>query len=76
MPEAINMHQAKTHLSRLVDRVSQGEEFVIAKSGKPQARLVPLSLEVRQPGLYQGMIEGSDTIFEPLPEEELDAWEA
>ena len=41
MPQ-VNIHQAKTHLSRLVEKAAQGEEIVIAKSGKPRAKLVPL----------------------------------
>lgn len=40
--KAINIHQAKTHLSRLVERVQAGEEIVIAKAGRPAARLVPI----------------------------------
>lgn len=40
--KSINIHEAKTHLSRLVERVQAGEEFVIAKAGRPAARLVPL----------------------------------
>ena len=40
--KSINIHEAKTHLSRLVERVEAGEEFVIAKAGRPAARLVPL----------------------------------
>ncbi len=40
--KSVNIHEAKTHLSRLVERVQAGEEFVIAKAGKPAARLVPI----------------------------------
>ena len=43
----INIHEAKTHLSRLIERVQAGEEFVIAKAGRPAARLVPLSTGTR-----------------------------
>lgn len=42
MPEQVNIHEAKTHFSRLVDRAAAGEEIVIAKAGEPRARLVPL----------------------------------
>jgi prevent-host-death family protein len=64
----INIHEAKTHLSRLVERVQAGEEFVIAKAGKPAARLVPLAAEakpvktggLRIPG---GVPEDFDTMF-------------
>ena len=45
--KAINIHAAKTHLSRLVERVQAGEEFVIAKAGRPAARLVPLETASR-----------------------------
>jgi prevent-host-death family protein len=41
MSETVNLYEAKTHLSRLVDRAAQGEEIVIAKMGKPKAKLVP-----------------------------------
>jgi prevent-host-death family protein len=41
--KSINIHEAKTHLSRLIERVEAGEEFVIARAGKPAARLVPLA---------------------------------
>ena len=42
MPEQVNIHQAKTHFSQLVERAAAGEEIVIAKAGRPRARLVPL----------------------------------
>ena len=70
----VNLHEAKTHLSKLVDRARAGEEIIIAKGGKPFARLVPLAPPpARQPGLLQGTVE--DAFFEALPDEELDAWE-
>jgi prevent-host-death family protein len=70
----VNLNEAKTHLSKLIERVQAGEEIVIAKSGKPVARLVPLApLAPRRPGLLAGEVE--DSFFEPLPEEELGAWE-
>lgn len=69
-----NVHAAKTHFSRLLERAHAGEEIVIAKNGEPYARLVPLeSPPPRKPGLLKGRIE--DAFFEPLPEEELAAWE-
>lgn len=75
MSVIINVHEAKTHLSRLLDRAHAGEEIVLAKSGKPYARLVPLRSEKpkRQPGRLKGSI--GDAFFEPLPESELRAWE-
>lgn len=55
MSETVNVHEAKTHLSRLLDRVSRGEEIVIAKAGRPVARLV--SVEGRRtPGSAVGRI--------------------
>ena len=71
--ETVNVHQAKTHLSRLLERAHAGEEIVIAKSGKPIARLCPLEAPApRQPGLLHGKVD--DEFFEPLPDDELDAW--
>ena len=73
MPTVVNVHEAKTHLSRLLERVRNGEEFVLAKSGKPCARLVPLDpLPRRQPGLVAGRV--TDAFFEPLPEDALEGW--
>ena len=70
----VNTHEAKTHLSRLLDRVRRGEEIVIAKSGKPCARLCPLrSGKPRKPGLLKGKLDKS--FFDPLSDEELNAWE-
>ncbi len=68
--KTVNVHQAKTHLSRLLDRAHDGEEIVIAKSGKPYARLVPL--QTRQPerrsGTLKGAVEITNAFFEPLPQ--------
>jgi prevent-host-death family protein len=75
MATLVNVNEAKTHLSHLLDRVRQGEEFVLAKAGKPYARLVPLEeRKLRQPGIVKGSVDGS--FFDPLPEEELKEWEA
>jgi prevent-host-death family protein len=67
----VNIHAAKTHLSRLVDEVAAGEEIVIAKAGKPLARLVPFtsSREPRIPGLMKGKLWIAEDFDEPLPEE-------
>ena len=77
MKKAVNTHEAKTHLSRLLKRVALGEEIVIAVRGKPAARLVPLKEEGagRKFGTLQGLIEMSDGFDKPLPEEVLDAFE-
>jgi prevent-host-death family protein len=72
MTETVNVHVAKTQLSSLLDRVARGEEIVIAKAGKPIARLVPLAPMERPLGFVQATIDAS--FFEPLPEEELAAW--
>ena len=77
MTATINVHEAKTHLSRLLERAHNGEEIVLAKAGKPYAKLVPLqpvAKKPRQPGLLKGW-NIPDSFFEPLPEEELRLWE-
>lgn len=69
-----NVHEAKTQLSKLLDRAHAGEEIVIAKNGEPYARLVPLEKpKPREPGLLHGKVE--ESFFEPLPKDELAAWE-
>lgn len=75
MAETLNIYDAKTHLSRLVDRVAAGEEVIIARAGKPVARLVAVEdAGPRRPGLLRGMTV-PDSAFEPLPEDEVAAWE-
>ena len=61
-PGKINIHQAKTHLSRLVEDVASGNEVLIAKGGRPMARLVPLGRDEtpRRPGLLKGKLRISD----------------
>ena len=73
----VNVHEAKTHLSRILDRVAAGEEILIARAGKPIARLVPLAVDQkrRTPGTYQGRIEIADDFDAPLPDELLDAFD-
>jgi prevent-host-death family protein len=72
--KVVSVREAKTQLSRLLERVRGGEEIVIAKRGKPYARLCPLEPPApRRSGLLSGSVE--DSFFEPLPEKELDAWE-
>ena len=74
MATLINVHEAKTHLSRILDRVHQGEEIILAKAGKPYVRLVPVRpVRKRKPGLLKGKV--TKAFFEPLPEEEIAAWE-
>ena len=72
----VNVHEAKTHLSRLLAQVESGEEVIIARNGKPVARLVRCSAKgKRQPDIFKGKIVIPDSFFDPLPEEELKAWE-
>ena len=72
----VNVHQAKTQLSRLLARVEAGEEVVIARRGEPVVRLVHCSpRKKRRPGRLKGKIVIPDDFFDPLPEEELKAWE-
>ncbi len=71
----VNIHEAKTHLSRLVDDAGQGEEIVIAKAGKPVARLVSAVPQPRRRGLLKGQISIADDFDAPLPEEVLAAFE-
>ncbi len=73
MTITVNIHEAKTHLSRLLAQVEAGEEVIIAKAGRPQAKLVPIrKCTERRPGIARGKV--TKAFFEPLPEEELAAW--
>jgi prevent-host-death family protein len=73
----VNIHAAKTHLSRLVDDAAQGEEIVIAKAGKPVARLVALtdSRPPRRLGGLRAKIKIPEDFDAPLPDDILDAFE-
>ena len=73
----INVHDAKKHFSRLITRVESGEEIIIAKAGKPVARIVPLTgkTQKRVPGTAKGRIVIDNSFFEPLPEEVLKEFE-
>lgn len=72
-----NVHEAKTHLSRLLERVAAGEEVVIAKAGVPVARLVPARpvTESRPLGTEQGRVFIPDDFDAPLPDEVLGSFE-
>ena len=76
MARIVNVHEAKPHFSRLLEQAHAGQEIILAKAGKPYARLVPLAPETsqRRPGRLAGRKLGN-AFFEPLPEEELAAWE-
>jgi prevent-host-death family protein len=72
--EIINIHEAKTHFSKLLARAHTGEEIVIGKAGKPYAKLVPLRpVKERVPGIAKGTV--TESFFEALPEDELKVWE-
>jgi len=73
----VNIHEAKTNLSRLLDRVAEGGEVVIAKAGKPVAKLVPIApaKRVRKPGFLKGKIKIAADFDAPLPPDLLDAFE-
>jgi len=68
----VNVHEAKTHLSRLLVRVAGGEEIVIARAGKPVARLVPIEPKPQRVlGRDDGLFEIPDDFDAPLPDEVL-----
>lgn len=66
-----NIHEAKTHLSRLIESVIAGEEVVIAKAGKPLVKLIPYeeTKQPRQPGGWEGKVTISDDFNDELPQE-------
>lgn len=74
--EIVNVHAAKTHLSRLIERACAGEEIVIARNNEPVVKLVPV--QETEPQRRRGSLEGQvivpDSFFDPLPPEELDTW--
>ncbi|MBN4058988.1 type II toxin-antitoxin system Phd/YefM family antitoxin [bacterium AH-315-J04] len=69
--DTVNVHEAKTHFSRLLERIAQGEEIIIAKSGKPMARLVPYfeRHSPRHGSQWKGLVRIRDDFDEPLPSE-------
>ena len=74
MPTVVNVSEAKAHLSDLLARAQEGEEIVIARAGRPLVKLV--AVEERQPregGFLSYTLP--ESFFEPLPDEELQAWE-
>ena len=75
--DQVNIHDAKTHLSRLLQRVLAGEEIVIAKAGKPVAKIVPYTESIvdRVPGTAKGRIWIAEDFDAPLPDDILDAFE-
>jgi prevent-host-death family protein len=76
MAETVNIHEAKTHFSKLLRRVSEGEEIVIARAGKPVARLAPIApakSKKRVPGIDKGKIWMAKD-FNSMSKRELDDW--
>jgi prevent-host-death family protein len=72
----VNVHEAKTHFSRLLRRVAAGEEIVITRAGEPVARLVPLEQpRQRELGRDRGVFEVPEDFDAPLPEEVVRAFE-
>ena len=69
--QTVNIHDAKTQFSKLIEAVTQGEEIVIAKAGKPAAMLVPMPAPkpVRQPGAMKGKIKIAPDFDSPLPDD-------
>ncbi|MBI2373936.1 MAG: type II toxin-antitoxin system Phd/YefM family antitoxin [Deltaproteobacteria bacterium] len=76
MPQ-FSVHEAKTQLSRLIEQALAGDEVIITRGSKPVVRLVALQPPAteRKPGRFTGKFVVGDEFFEPLPEDELAAWE-
>ena len=70
MTKTVNIYDAKTHLSRLVDQAAAGEDIVIARAGKPMVRLVPVERKA-----HLNIDLPDEFFFDPLPEDELKLWE-
>ncbi len=76
MSKLIGVHAAKTTLSRLIEQAAAGEDIVITSNGEPVARLIPVApVPRRQFGMLRGLGKVGPEFFEPLPDEELRAWE-
>ena len=71
MDKPVNIHEAKTHLSRLIERVEAGEEITLARAGRPVARLVPVgrSREPRRPGIWKGRVWMAPDFDGPINDE-------
>ncbi len=72
----VNVHDAKTQFSKLLEQAHAGQEIILAKAGKPYARMVPLAPGT--PKRVRGRLKGIDdsAFFDALPSDELDAWES
>lgn len=74
----VSVHEAKTHLSRLIEKVLAGEKVVISRNREPVVQLVPARpapAKTRRIGAWKGKISLGEQFFEPLPDDELAAWE-
>lgn len=74
----VSVHEAKTHLSRLIERVLAGEEVVIARNREPVVRMIPAQTKPRKAlriGALKGKVSLDERFFEPLPDDEIEAWE-
>jgi prevent-host-death family protein len=71
------IHHAKTNLSKLIERAERGEEIIIARGKKPVVKLVPVeeAPKKRVPGLLKGRFEIPESFYDPLPPDELEAWD-
>lgn len=74
---SVTVHEAKTNLSKLIQEACRGEEVIISRGSTPVVRLVPVGKVrgKRQPGALRGKLQIGPEFFEPLPPEELSAWE-
>ena len=66
----VNVHEAKTHFSKLLDAAMSGEDIIIVRAGNPCVRLVPILTTPRKPGALEGKGSVPDSFFEPLTENE------
>jgi prevent-host-death family protein len=74
--QTVNIHEAKTHFSKLIESVGAGEKVIIARAGKPVATLTAIQPEgMRQPGALRGKITLAEDFDTPLPADVLDAFE-
>ena len=73
----VSVHEAKTHLSRLIEKVLAGEEVIVERNHKPVIKLVPAQPPKKKPllGALKGKISLDERFFEPLPDDELALWE-
>lgn len=74
MSSVVNIHEAKTHFSRILRDVSAGEEVVISNYGRPVAKIVPIDSggKKRKPGSAKGQISVKESFFDPMPDEFLE----